>query len=212
MSEAINEVSPFDHFSAGTKGVKSRTSQFRSEAVYQIEPKYFELARAGVLYGANNGSAVGLGDVEAIPTVTASYGLYNNHDTKSLVVLRIACMGSTITVSPEFALIAGLPGTPQNSAETKYANSLALAINGSDTPGGYLTDAVTLTSTPLWMTIAKGETASGLLGSSAIAEVEGLFIVKPGFCLGIDILASAGSGTPKWDVDILWAEFVVDSD
>ncbi len=211
MSDTINEVTPFNHFPAGTPEDKSRTSQRRSRAVFQVEPKYFELARAGVLYGANNGAAAGLADVEAVPTTTATYGLYNNHATKSLVVLKIAITTTTITASPEFALIAGLPGTPQDSAETKYATSLALAINGSDTPGGFLTDAVTLTSTPLWMTIAKAESASGLLGTSAIAWTDGLFIVRPKFCLGIDILGSVGS-TPLYDVDILWAEMLVNSD
>ena len=53
------------------------TSGYRSQFVSQIEPKYAELARARVLYGANNGSAVGLANVAAIPTTTASYALYN---------------------------------------------------------------------------------------------------------------------------------------
>ena len=164
-----------------------------------------ELARARVLYACNNGSAVGLGDVEAIPTTTASYALYNGHATKHLVVLKIGAMCTTITSDVTWGLIAGLSPTPQASAETKYANSLALAITpGSPTPGGYLTDAVTLAGTPLWITLGSAG-AGTLLGNSVTAWVDGLFILPPAYALGVDIVGSAGS-TPLYDVDILWAE------
>jgi len=183
-----------------------RLLQDGSLSVSQGLPPLAELARARVLYGCNNGSALGLGDVEAIPTTTASYALYNASATKHAVVIKIAATATTVTAAPEFALIAGLSPTAQASAETKYANSLALAITpGSPAPESYLTDAVTLAGTPLWMTIAKGETATGLLGSAAVAWVNGMFIVPPSFALGIDVLGSAGT-TPLWDVDVLWAE------
>lgn len=180
------------------------TSAFRSQFISQIEPKYAELARARVLYAANNGSAAGLGDVEAIPTTTATYALYNNSDTKHLVVLKIGAIVTDVTSALGWGLIAGLSPTAQASAETKYANSLALAITpGSPDPGGYLTDAVTLAGTPLWMTL--GSSNGTLLGTSITAWVDGLFIVPPKFALGIDIVGSVGS-TPLYDVDILWAE------
>ncbi|KKL74614.1 hypothetical protein LCGC14_2063140 [marine sediment metagenome] len=180
------------------------TSAFRSQFISQIEPKYAELARARVLYAANNGSAAGLGDVEAIPTTTATYALYNNSDTKHLVVLKIGAIVTDVTPALGWGLIAGLSPTAQASAETKYANSLALAITpGSPDPGGYLTDAVTLAGTPLWMTL--GSSNGTLLGTSITAWVDGLFIVPPKFALGIDIVGSVGS-TPLYDVDILWAE------
>ena len=176
--------------------------------VDQVSPKWMELARAGVLYGANNGSAVGLDNVVAIPTTTASYGLYNGHASKHLVVLKISAITTTVDSELTFSLIAGLPATAQAAAETKYANSLALPINtGQADPGGYLTDAVTLAATPLWQTLACFQGQATLLGGSAVAWVNGLFIVPPEFCLGIDILASDHSGnTQLYDVDILWAE------
>ncbi len=174
----------------------------------QVTPQWTELARAGVLYGANNGSALGLDNVIAIPTVTASYGLYNSHATKHLVVLKITALTTTVTAGATFSLIAGLPATAQATAETKYANSLALPINtGQADPGGYLTDAVTLAATPLWQTLACFQGNSGLLGGNATAWVDGMYVVPPAFCLGIDIMASDGGGnTQLFDVDILWAE------
>lgn len=185
-------------------------SQHRGQFVSQMDPKYMEYARARVLYGANNGSAVGLDDVETIPTTAATYALYNGHASKSLVVLKIAATVTTVTSALSFGLMAGLSPTPQAAAETKYANSLALAITpGSPDPGGYLTDAATLAGTPLWMALANNQTGAGDLGASAIAWVDGLFIVPPRYALGIVILGSAGT-TPKFDVDVLWAELSVD--
>jgi len=186
-----------------------RLDQHQNTMVSQGMPPLAELARAGALYGANNGSAVGLANVAAIPTTTASYGLYNNHASKHLVVIKIAVMATTITAPVDIGLIAGLPGAPQAAAETKYASSLALAINSNGisgtTPGGFLTDAVTLAATPLWQTIAHSTSSAPLLGMAAIAWVNGMYIVPPKYCLGIDIVGSAGS-TPLFDVDILWAE------
>ena len=183
-----------------------RLSQHGSLVTTQVEPKYAELARARVLYGANNGSAVGLANVAAIPTTTASYALYNGSTSKHAVVLKISVMVTTITAPTEFGLIAGLSPTAQAAAETKYANSLALAITpGSAAPESYLTDAVTLAGTPLWMTLGGHTATTPLLGGQITAYVDGMFIVPPKFALGIDVVGSGGS-TPLFDVDILWAE------
>lgn len=183
-------------------------SQHQGLFVDQTSPQWMELARAGVLYGANNGTAVALDNVVAIPTTTASYGLYNNNASKHLVVLRIAVMTTTVDSEVVFSLIAGLPDTAQATAETKYSGSLALPINtGQPDPGGFLTDAVTLASTPLWQTLACYQGNAILLGGAAIAWVNGMYVVPPEFCLGIDIMASDHSGnTQLYDVDILWAE------
>ncbi len=187
-------------------------SQIQGLFVDQVSPPWAELARAGVLYGANNGAALGLDNVVAIPTTTASYGLYNNNASKHLVVLKISTICTTVNANTTLSLIAGLPATAQASAETKYPNSLALPINtGQADPGGYLTDDVTLAATPLWQTIATYQGDSGLLGGAATAWVNGMYIVPPKFCLGIDILASDGGGnTQLFDVDIMWAEIDMD--
>ena len=180
--------------------------------VESIMPKYAELARARVLYGANVGAAVGLSPVQAVPTTTASFALYNNHATKSCVVLMISTHVKVITSGLDFSLIAGISPTAQAAAETKYATSLALAITpGSPSPGGYLTDAVTLAGTPLWLTLADYKGTNGILGASATAWVEGLFIVPPTYALGIDIVSDTGT-TPKFAVDVLWAELTMDFD
>lgn len=185
-------------------------SQHRSQYVSQMEPALMEMARARVLYGANNGTAVGLANVSAVPTTTASYALYNGSAKKYAVVLKINTSVEVITGPVTFQLIAGLSPTAQASAETKYANSLALAVTpGSPAPESYLTDAVTLADTPLWFTLGSYQGNSGLLGASVVADVGGMFIVPPSFALGIDIVGSAGS-TPLFFVDILWAELDLD--
>ena len=187
-----------------------RLTQQQSLCVDQVSPQWMELARAGVLYGANTGAATGLVNIAAIPTTAAKWGLYNGSSSKQLVVLKIAAVCTTITAPVTFALIAGLPATAQASAETKYATSLALPINtGQPAAQGYLTDAVTLAATPLWQTIAAYEGDSGLLGAAAIAWVDGMYIVPPRFCLGFDVVGSAGT-TPLFDVDIVWAELDMD--
>lgn len=187
-----------------------RMSQQQGLCVDQLSPKYLELARAGKLYGANTGAATGLVNVAAIPTVAAKWGLYNGNANKNLVVLKMAAICTTITAPVTFALIAGLPASPQAAAETKYATSLALAINtGQVAPGGYITDAVTLAATPLWQTVAVYEGNSGLLGAAAIAWVDGMYIIPPRFVLGFDVVGSAGT-TPLFDVDIIWAELDMD--
>ena len=182
------------------------TSQHRSQFVSQVEPEYMELARAGKLYSCENGTAVGLANVAAIPTTTASYALYNGSASKHLVVLRIATSCEVITAPVTFMLIAGISPLPQASAETEYASSLSKAmLPRSPAPEGYLTDAVTLADTPVWNTLGSYEGNSGLLGAAIVADVKGMFIVPPSFALGIDIVGSAGT-TPLFFVNVIWAE------
>ncbi len=186
-----------------------RLDQHQNTMVSHGMPPLAELARAGALYGANNGSAVGLANVAAIPTTTATYGLYNNHSSKYLVVIKIAVTATTVAPPKDIALIAGLPSAPQAAAETKYASSLALPINtntsGGTTPGGFLTDAVTLAATPLWQVIGVANLVGELLGAGIVAWVNGMYVVPPKYCLGIDIVGSAGT-TPLFDIDLVWAE------
>lgn len=185
-------------------------SQYQGLFVDQVMPSWAELARAGKLYGANTGAALGLPEINVIPTTTATWGLYNNSATKHLVVLKISAICTTVQGALTFSLIAGLPATPQGTAEVKYANSLALPINTAQAdPGGFLTDAVTLAATPIWQTIAvfEGNAATtASLGGGVTAWVNGLYIVPPAFCLGLDVLSSAGDGNQLYDVDFLWAE------
>ncbi len=183
-----------------------RISKYRSLLMAKVEPDLMELARAGVLYGYNTGAAVGLANVAAIPTTTASYGIYNNSASKSCVVLKLAITATDVTAPLDFALIAGLSATPQAAAETKYASSLALPINpGQQDAECYLTDAVTLAATPLWQTLAHYGGNNGLLGAAAVAWVKGMYIIPPKYCLGIDIVGSGGT-TPLYDVDVLAME------
>lgn len=187
-----------------------RLTQQSSLAVDQVSPKYMELARAGKLYGANPGSANGLVNVAAVPTTAAKWGLYNGSQTKNLVVIKIAVACTTVTAPVTFSIIAGLPASPQATAETKYANSLALPINTGQVPAeGYITDAVTLAATPLWQTLATYEGNSGLLGAGAVAWVDGMYIIPPKFVLGIDVVGSAGT-SPLFDADVIWAELEID--
>ncbi len=187
-----------------------RMTQQQSLAVDQMSPKYMELARAGKLYGANPGAAVGLPNVGAVPTTTATWGLYNGSQTKNLVVIKIAVTCTTITAPLTFSIIAGLPSSPQAAAETKYSTSLALPINTGQVPAeGYITDAVTLEATPLWQTIATYEGNSGVLGAGAVAWVDGMYIIPPRYVLGIDVVGSAGT-TPLFDADVIWAELDMD--
>lgn len=186
--------------------LEHRLSKYRSLLMAKVEPDLMELASAGVLYGYNNGSANGLANVSGVPTTTATYGIYNASTSKSVVVLKIAVFCTTITAPLDFALIAGLPDAPQASAETKYSGSLALPINpGQQDAEAYLTDGVTLAATPLWQTFAHYGGGTGLIGSSAVAWVNGMYIIPPKYCLGIDIIGDAGT-TPLYDVDVLAME------
>jgi len=186
-----------------------RLSQYRSQFVAQVEPKYMEWARAGVLYGYNNGSAVGLPNVAGIPTTTATWAIYNNSTSKKVVILKVAVMATTITAPVTAGLIVGLNTTAQGS-ETKYASSLALPLNtGQAAAEAYLTDAVTLTGTPLWQTVATYSGNSGLLGGSMVAWLDGMYVVPPDFAFAIDVIGSAGS-TPLYDIDVIAAELPLD--
>jgi len=172
MGDAIRaESRPFGNVPEFTNQTV-RMSQQGSLFVDQMSPRWMELARAGKLYGANTGAAAGLVNVAAVPTTAAKWGLYNDHATKKLVVLKMACICTTITAPVTFALIAGLPALPQAAAETKYSTSLSLPLNtGQPAAGGFLTDAVTLAATPLWQTVASYEGDSGLLGAAAACRL-----------------------------------------
>jgi hypothetical protein len=193
--QAEGVVGTLDHVESGRHPLS--LDQYKHLLISQgALPSRTEAARARKLYGANTGAGTAKAPVAAPPTTAAAWALYNGYgDPYHLVVFDLYATSISGTLGLGMSLIAGLPGTKQAAAETAYASSVHEALTpGSPSPQAVFAGAVTLESAPVWTTVAARDQVSAIsVGSGLVANVDGMFIVPPGYALGLSVLAPAGT-------------------
>lgn len=190
-----------------------RMSQNRSVFITDLEPKYMEFARVRRLYGANTGAGTAVAPVQALPTTTASWALYNPAtNTKVLVPLRAYCWGVSGTLGLGMALLIGNLTTVVATASipAAYTDSVNKAIMpGSAATVAIFGNAVTVPA-PIWnVAAARSQVAAIEVGSGLSAELHGMYIVQPGYALVGDVLAPVGT-VALFGFGFIWGELDLD--
>jgi hypothetical protein len=182
-----------------------------SLAAAQVEAEAAEMTRAGRRFSAV-GSTSGVAPVQAVPTTTAAWALYNADSNKSYVIDAVsfwllsgtAGVGGTI-----IGIVSPITATPP-------ANATGAAF-ASNSAGGVATKAIiassytlpTLSGAVQWFLV--GGQAGGIpgVGGGFSADVKGKVIVPPGKVLGLSLLAPAGS-SPLFIAGVTWYESELD--
>lgn len=180
--------------------------------VSQVEPFRAEMSRLGRRFSISPGVIANYQVPKAdFPTTNALYALWNGEATggKSYVIEQIACVSGSGTLGLGMSIIAAVTKTPQSSAVSAGTGTVGPAsLSGSaQTSAAVMGNNITLAdAAPCWTVVASRDQVSAVsVGSGLVANVDGLFIVRPGCCLGLNVFAPTGT-TAKFGFNVIWSE------
>jgi len=184
-----------------------RQTTLNSLAVDSVAPRYFELARAGLIFCAQHTIATAITPVQTYPTTTGNVVLNNvNTNGGLLVPLKIAATVGSGTAAVGASLLVGV--TPSALATQLTADGTGVVHkslrDAGKTPTAYMDFGKTVVA-PVYSTLGANLTAASTTpGGGAVHDCEGVYIVKPTFALVVDVLSGAGTSA-KWNISIIYA-------
>ena len=196
-------------------GAPLRSTNFASVAVAQTESPYLEATRNGKrMHGGTQILANGIAPVAAIPTTTATLGLYNNDVNSNGLSLIIdwvnfyLASGTPAAGATLFVAVAKPTTAPTVNATGYSSGPLSGTANGSKSlwataltlPAGVVWSALTSTLQPAAANIGQGDSP---------LDLGGRIVIPPGYALGMALLSGAGT-TPIYGISAQWAELELD--
>ena len=179
-------------------------------------PARAELARAGRRFYYSGGVVANAGaPVQDIGTTTALRALWNGEPQdgtgRSLVIEQVSAIMASGTAGLGTALLAGVTGTVQAAAVANGTGVvLGKAAGQSGSSLATFGTAITLAANPGWIAIGSlDQAASVSIGAGIVVDLNGLFIVPPGKCLALTVIAPAGTSA-KFTFSVVWSELALD--
>ena len=170
---------------------------------------YSVLSAARAVYAGNTYAGTAKAPVAAPPTTSPEWMLWNGEPStgKTYVMLEAGCISISGTLGLGLALLGGVGLIAETVNPTAYASSVIAAASG--TPGGSAARIVnnpTILSTPAYHALATRDQVSAVsVGSGLTANLEGKYLVPPGFGFALEVLAPAGTAA-LFAVSFVWAE------
>lgn len=206
------ELRRFTRNALGAAARTLRLTGIESLAVANVEPRDFELSRAGRRFiGGNQIIANGIAPVAAIPTTTATLALFNAESAggKSLVIEQLGFWLGSGTPAAGATLLACVSTRPIASFPTGMTTGYGIqSASGSSAASKALwATAVTLPGTPAWLQITSTfQLAAANVGQGdVITKINGALVVPPQHALGLAILSAAGT-TPLYGISSIHSE------
>jgi hypothetical protein len=191
---------------AGAPGYQDfRQTMFGSLAVDQVAPRYYELARAGLVFTAVH-AATGVTAATSFPTTAPNYVLNNvNTNGGLLVPLRVSFILISGTAAVGASILVGT--TPSALATQLSADGTAVVHKSTrdagQTPTAYLSIGSNTVVAPAY-DVYGFQNPAVTVGGGITAELNGTHIVKPTFALAVDIVSGAGTSN-KWGLCVTYA-------
>jgi hypothetical protein len=181
------------------------------QIVAQGLPPKTELARLGLGWSIRTPLANAFQPVAAFPTTLANIVLHNGHATKSLVIDTVWAVGATsIAAATSLTLLAQISNA--GVAAPTDNTAVLVASRSGKTYAGSSKKAIANTAFAVadrWT--AVGESSghpSTAIGAGAFADVFGGWVVPPGACFCVNLIASTAGGTVVQGID--WYECELD--
>lgn len=197
--------------------VPLRLTQHESVAVAQYEPPYLETSRAGLHFaGGTQVIANGIAPVAAIPTTTATLGIYNRAEDggSSLFIDHLGFFLGSGTPAAGATMLAAvsngkIAAASIPSAASNYS-SQCLSTVGKSAVAVWAT-ALTIPAGSSWFQVLSTfQLAAANVGQGDYVALPGRgILIPPGYALGIAILSGAGT-TPLYSVSAQWIEQALD--
>lgn len=196
-------------------GSPLRGTPVGSLAVAQAEAPYVDMTRSGRrFHGGCQIIANGIAPVAAIPTVTATLGLYNNDNGSqglSLLPDWLQLLLGSGTPAAGLTLYHAVfkPTNPPSANATGYGSSpLSGTARGSK---GIWATALTAPAGINWSALfSTFQLAAANIGQGDNPiDLGGRIVIPPGYCWGFGILSGAGT-TPLYGISSQWGEVELD--
>lgn len=165
-------------------------------SVAEVEPKYYELARAGLIFGITHTVATAIVPLQVFPTTTAGFVVNNvSTDGSLLVPLKIGISVGSGTAGAGASLGVGV--TPSALATQLTADGAGVVHkslrDAGKVPTAYMDFAKAVVA-PVYSIIGVcNHAAVATVGGGGLFDCDGLFVVKPTFALAGFILSGAGT-------------------
>jgi hypothetical protein len=166
----------------------------QSLVVATRETRYGELAKETKIFqGVIGNGATFKAPVTAVPTTTATWGLWNGEAAggKIYYPIKIGFFLASGTAAVGATLIATASDAVHGSVPSAYAASVISNNGGGATTKARLINAATVPGTqPAWAALKSSQQAAATtIGIGEVADVEGLYAINPTYALYIDILS-----------------------
>jgi hypothetical protein len=172
-----------------------RLTQLESLAIAQVESEGLEMTRAGRRFHGIF-STTGVAPVQAVPTTTASFALYNPDPVKSYVIDNISASVLSVTTGGIGGGFVAIVTPPTSTLPTNATGAAVGSRSGSSLTSkailatGYTIPAPAGNVQWGFVEMAQSPTGTQIAGESGYsADVHGRIIVPPGKVLGLAILA-----------------------
>lgn len=191
-----------------------RMTGLESQAFAQVEPARFELARAGRrFHGGMQIIANGIAPVAAIPTTTGTLAFFNGEPAggKVYAIERLGFFLGSGTPAAGATLFATVTTKAVATPPTVMATGYGVQNSSGSSPSskGLWTTALALPGNPApaWALITSTlQLAAANIGQGdQPQDLEGAWIVSPGFAIAFAILSGAGT-TPLYGISMTHSE------
>jgi hypothetical protein len=195
--------------------IQPRLTSNQSTAAALVEALFMDMSRAGRRFVASPGVVANAqAPVQDVPTTAAAYALWNGEAAggKTYVVDAVSWWQASGTAGAGASLLAGVSSVVQAAAVAAGTGTVIKSASGSSLSSkATLGAAVTLSGAPAWMAVSGNQepTTAGVGSGQPLQILSGLFIVPPGFCLGLHFLAPAGTAS-KFSAAPMWHEIELD--
>lgn len=200
---------------AGKNQTEVRFTDQESIAVAQVEPANFEMTRAGRRFWLGTSAGVtGIGPVQAIPTTTAQWVIYNADPTATYFFEEVGMNLTSGTPGLGGSFWAALYQTPASVGANAAGMTVVSMSNGGRQSKAIIKSNITITqpAAPIWfpmdqstdaITAAAFSTGYGM--TFARRDLGGALAIQPGQGLALGVMGPTGT-TPLWCPFARWVE------
>lgn len=185
-----------------------RMSELKSLFVDQMAPDYYEMCRNAKIFGVTTTVAVAVVPLQVVPTTTAAFVLNNVSTTNTLVVpLAISVLFASGTAAVGSSIYAQVGSTPLATQLTADGTGVVKScLRGGVATGSVCWGDSSKTVAGGWQLIGGiNTTAATTPGYSVSIPVNGMYVVRPTYALGLHVLSGAGT-TAAFSYSVIWAE------
>lgn len=209
----------FDALRGGKGPIDLRMTFAESLAAAQVEPSGHELTRAGrrVIVG-NSAAITGIAPVQALPTTTAQWVIYNADTLKTYFIETLGMYCTSGTPGVGGIMLAALFTLPVPTAGSTAGVSISSASGSGPASGSKAVvksspATITIPAAPNWVQVAENPSPNvgAFPGSGCFANrnIAGRIAIPPGACLGLNLVTLAGT-TPLYAPFAEWVELETD--
>ena len=172
--------------------------EFGGISMSKLLPDFARLNAAGKLFAFDTHAGTAKAPVVAAPTTSPEWGLYNDSENETLVLIQVGCTLKSGTAGLGLALMGTSAKGKQTAVAADYTGAIKGCLDGTKKDASfYITNNPTLVGgTPPWVvleTTKVNTVATDSVGDGLVAQPNGLFIAPPGGMVAFEVVGETGT-------------------